>query len=60
MLVGRVDEARTIYLRYRGARNVSGERSWETSVLEDFAEMRKAGIAHPLMDEIEGKLATSG
>ena len=39
---------------------MNGEKSWETSVLEDFAEIRKAGIAHPLMDEIEAKLATSG
>jgi hypothetical protein len=26
-------------------------------VLEDFAELRKAGLAHPLMDEIEKQLA---
>jgi hypothetical protein len=48
-----VDEARAIYLHHRGAQKVSGEKSWETATLEDFANMRKAGLTHPLMDEIE-------
>ena len=60
MLLGRIEEARKIYLRYRGAKNVIAEKSWEAIVLEDLAELRKAGIAHPLMDEVEAKLATSG
>jgi tetratricopeptide (TPR) repeat protein len=60
MLLGRVDEARTIYLRHRGSKNVIAEKPWEALVLEDIAELRKAGIAHPLMDEVEAKLATSG
>jgi tetratricopeptide (TPR) repeat protein len=55
MFLGRVEEARAIYLAHRGARNASasGEKSWETAVLEDFAELRAAKLAHPLMDEIE-------
>jgi tetratricopeptide (TPR) repeat protein len=57
MLLGRADEARAIYLQYRGKTNVLDEKSWETVVLNDFAEMRKAGIIDPLMNEIEKKFA---
>jgi hypothetical protein len=39
---------------------VQGEKSWETVVLEDFAELRKVGLTHPLMDEIEAKFAARG
>jgi tetratricopeptide (TPR) repeat protein len=60
MFLGRLDEARAIYLHYRGAKKVQGEKSWETVVLEDFAELRKAGLTHPLMDEIEIKFTARG
>jgi hypothetical protein len=53
MFLGRLDEARTLYLTYRG--QTLAERSgnsWETAVLEDFAQLRKAGLTNPLMDEI--------
>jgi eukaryotic-like serine/threonine-protein kinase len=60
MLLGHVDEARAIYLKYRGREKVVDQKSWETSVLEDFAEMRKAGLAHPLMTEIEKRFAAGG
>jgi tetratricopeptide (TPR) repeat protein len=55
MFLGRVEEARALYLAHRGAGNASasGEKSWETIVLEDFAELRAAKLTHPLMDEIE-------
>jgi tetratricopeptide (TPR) repeat protein len=59
MFLGRVDEARTIYLRNRGEKGQDG-KPWETVVLEDFAEMRKAGLTHPLMDEIEKRFAAGG
>ena len=52
MMLGRTDEARAIYLRYRGQIANDG-KPWEIVVREDFAEMRTAGLAHPLMDEIE-------
>jgi len=29
-------------------------------VLDDFAEMRKAGLSHPLMNEIEKQFAAGG
>jgi len=60
MFLGRVDEARSLYLLYRGAKKVKGEKSWETVVLEDFAELRQTGLTHPLMDEIETKFTARG
>jgi tetratricopeptide (TPR) repeat protein len=53
MFLDRADEARAIYMKYRGAHNVQGDKSWEAVILEDFAEFRQAGLTHPLMDEIE-------
>jgi hypothetical protein len=59
MFRGRVEEARALYLRYRGGKMQNG-RPWETVVLEAFGEMRKAGLTHPLMDEIEKQFAAGG
>ena len=53
MFLGRVDEARALYLAHRGAKSVVGEKAWETVVTEQFAELRAAKLTHPLMDEIE-------
>ena len=60
MFLGRAEEARALYLKYRGKKNVDGEKSWEASVLDDFAEMRKAGLTHRLMTEIERTFAAGG
>jgi tetratricopeptide (TPR) repeat protein len=60
MFLGRLDEARALYLRYRGEKKVQGDKSWEAVVIEDFAGLRKAGLTHPLMDEIGSTFATSG
>jgi serine/threonine protein kinase len=59
MLLGREDEARTLYRRYRGVK-VDPESSGESIILQDFAAMRQAGLAHPLMDEIEQVFAEAG
>jgi hypothetical protein len=59
MFLSRVDEAQALYLEYRSAKKVQGEKSWETVVLEDFAELRKAGLTHPLMSEIEKRLSST-
>jgi len=59
MFLGRVEEARALYLRYRGGKMQNG-KPWETVVLEDFGEMRNAGLTHPLMDEIEKRFAAGG
>jgi hypothetical protein len=55
----RVVEARALYLKYRGQQNVVGEKSWEAVILEDFAEFQKAGLTHPLMQDIEKAFAGS-
>ena len=56
----RTDEARALYLKYLGTKNVQGDKSWEAVILEDFAELSKAGLMHPLMNEIETKFAARG
>jgi hypothetical protein len=33
---------------------------WETAVADDFADLRKAGLTDPLMDEIEKLFASTG
>ena len=58
MFLGRVDEARTLHSRYRREKYVQNGKSWETLVLEDFAALRKAGLSHPLMNEIERRFGT--
>jgi hypothetical protein len=60
MFLGRGDEARAIYLHYRGEQRVVGDKSWEAAVLEDFAELRQAKLTHPLMDEIQTLFASPG
>jgi hypothetical protein len=52
-----VDEARSLHLQYRGANNVQGEKSWEAVILEHFTELRRSGLTHPLMDELETEFA---
>ena len=56
MLLGRTDDARAVYLAYRGKKEQSG-KPWEQAVEGDFAELRKAGISSPLMAEIESDFA---
>ncbi len=59
MMLGRTDEARAIYFRYRGEKNVREEKSWETIIDGDFAEMEKGGITSPLMAEIRERFAAA-
>jgi hypothetical protein len=56
----RVDEDRTLYLQYRDEKNVQRGKSWQSVILEDFAELRKSGQTHSLMDEIETKFNAPG
>ena len=53
MFLGDTEEARALYLRYQGQRNVVGDKSWEQAITADFAELQAKGITHPLMVEIE-------
>jgi tetratricopeptide (TPR) repeat protein len=58
MFLGRVDEAREIYLRFRGF-SIQRERLWEDYVRNQFADLRDHGLSHPLMGEIEKIFRTS-
>ena len=60
MFLDRTDEARVLYLQYRGQKNVEEQKSWETVIVDDFAKLRKAGLSRPLMDEIEKQFADRG
>jgi hypothetical protein len=60
MFLGRVDEARALYLRYRDEQQVRVDRSWKAVVVRAFAEMHAAGLVHPLMDEIGALFSSRG
>ena len=55
MMLGRTDEARQEYAAHKGEK--IGDKIWEKVIDDDFSALRKAGITHPLMDEIEGNAA---
>jgi tetratricopeptide (TPR) repeat protein len=56
MFLGRIDEARDLYLKYRGRQIPEAKgNTWEAVVLGDFAEFRKAGLSSSLMDEVDKK-----
>ena len=52
MFLNRTNDARAMYLEYRGKQTFKGVL-WESSVLDDFSQFRRAGLVRPLMDEIE-------
>lgn len=56
MFLGREDEARALYLKYRGTQKAQGDRAWNDIVRVDFAQLREAGHTHSLMAEIETAL----
>jgi tetratricopeptide (TPR) repeat protein len=60
MFLGRHDDARALYLKYRAEKNVQGDKSWETIILEDFDDLRKNGFQNPPMDEVEKAFAARG
>lgn len=60
MFLNRIDEARAVYLQHRGKKNVQGEKGWETVVLEDFADLRRARLVAPLMSTIEKQFSARG
>ena len=46
---------------YHGQKSPEADgKSWEALVLADFADLRKAGLTNPLMDEIEKLFAAAG
>src|SRR5262249_49798208 len=54
MFLGRTEDARALYSKHRSKNLRQGDdRVWDTVIIEDFAQLRKAGLDHPLMAEIE-------
>jgi molecular chaperone GrpE (heat shock protein) len=51
MLKGAADEARFIYNKHKG-KETRNKKTWDNEVLDDFGELERADIGHPLMDEI--------
>ena len=55
------DDGVQVHDRRSGRRGmVVNRNSWETVVLNDFAELRKAGLTSPLMREIEDEFKAAG
>jgi hypothetical protein len=60
MFLGRGKEAEAVYLAHKGNRvSEQDNQLWESVIANDFGEFRKAGLAHPMMAEIEKKLGVS-
>jgi predicted Zn-dependent protease len=55
MFLNPAQEARALYLQYRGEVDVLDGKPWTALIRSDFAELRKAGLSRPLMDEIEAQ-----
>ena len=57
MFLGRVAEAREAYLAHRDMRSPQiANKTWQQVIAADFVELRKAGLDHPQMVEIEAAL----
>ena len=58
MMLGRTDEASALYIAYRNQQiYTNGDTTiWRRAILDDFRELRKAGVSHPLMEKVEAAL----
>lgn len=57
LFLGRLQEARQIYLAHKGARlTEQSGKTWEDMIANDFEELRKRGLAHVAFDEIATEL----
>jgi hypothetical protein len=59
MFLGRQEEAKALYLAYKGRIVAEDGTSWETAIASDFADFRKADMTHPMMADIEKELGIS-
>jgi tetratricopeptide (TPR) repeat protein len=59
LLLGRIQEARTLYLERKGTK-LWGSTPWADAVREDFKALRKANIESPSFAEIENALQGAG
>jgi molecular chaperone GrpE len=56
MLKGSIDEAKVIYNKHRG-KETRNKKIWDSEILDDFTELERENIKHPLMDEIRSAWA---
>jgi hypothetical protein len=60
MFIERGDEAKALYFANRGQLMLeAGSRTWERVITDDFAELRKSGLTHPMMADIEKEFGIS-
>jgi TPR repeat protein len=60
MFLGRGEDSKAIYLAYKGKpMSEQDARLWERVIADDFAELREAGLTHPMMVDIEKELGVS-
>jgi tetratricopeptide (TPR) repeat protein len=59
MFLGREEEARALYLKYKGHSINNGTAFWENAILQDFAAFKKHGFNSPQMKPIEETLSQS-
>jgi tetratricopeptide (TPR) repeat protein len=57
LFLGRIDEARALYLGHKGQRLFpDSDKPWEDVIAEDFETLRKAGLDHAAFGEIVAAL----
>ena len=60
MFMERREEAKALYLAHKGKPLPEADNQlWEQAIAEDFAKLRKAGLTHPMMADIEKELGVS-
>ncbi len=59
MFLGREEDARALYRKYKGQRTMEGRGLWEEEILNDFNELEKAKLKDPLMNEIRAEFAAA-
>jgi uncharacterized protein YdaT len=59
MFLGHDEEAKALYLAYKGKPISEVDELWEQAIAEDFADFRKAGLTRPMMTDIKKELGIS-
>jgi uncharacterized protein len=60
MFLERAKEAKALYLAHKGEQLPDQDNElWEQVIADDFVELRKAGMTHPMMADIEKELGVS-
>jgi TPR repeat protein len=60
MFIGHVEEAKALYLAHKGKPfSEQDKQLWEQAIAEDFEKFRNAGLAHPMMADIEAEFGIS-